>query len=354
MQKICVLSLLFITFLPIDSGKACTTFVIKGHDRQIFGRNYDWDIGDALLIVNKRGCTKMSVSQPTDTGKKATWTAEYGSITFNQYGREMPSGGMNEAGLVVEAMALEATRYPDPDRRAYIGSSSQWRQYLLDTCATVAEVIASDNKIRISSSTSGPGIHLLVLDKTGECATIEFLNGRMMVHTGQNLPVKVLTNNTYAESLQRLKDESFIRFNVFSSINRFRTAAKRNRNCRAESTDELVTFAFGTLQAVASHRTQWRIVYDNKDMRIYFRTQHNPNIRRIKLSDFDFSRDTPVKVLDADADLSGDVTDKFSDYTYKANRDLIGRSFGKTSFLSKIPKERLDALARFPERFFCP
>jgi choloylglycine hydrolase len=282
------------------------------------------------------------------------WTAKYGSITFNQYGREMSSGGMNQAGLVAEAMALEATRYPNIDQRDYIGSSSQWRQYLLDTCATVAEVISSNTKIRISNKTSGPGIHLLVLAKIGGCATIEFLNSRMIVHTGQNLPVEVLTHNTYAESLQSLKDESIIKFYAYSSINQFITAAKRNQNCQARTAYELVTFAFGTLQAVASHRTQWRVVYDNMAMRIYFRTLNNHNIRYINYSGFDFSHDTPIKILDADADLSGNVTDKFSDYTYKANRDLIARSFRKTSFLSKIPKERLDALASFPERFFCP
>jgi choloylglycine hydrolase len=26
------------------------------------------------------------------------WTSRYGSITFNQYGREFPSGGINEKG----------------------------------------------------------------------------------------------------------------------------------------------------------------------------------------------------------------------------------------------------------------
>ena len=53
----------------------------------------------------------------------ATWTAQYGSITFNQYGRELPTGGINEAGLVVESMALSEARYPEPDHRPYIGAA---------------------------------------------------------------------------------------------------------------------------------------------------------------------------------------------------------------------------------------
>jgi choloylglycine hydrolase len=36
----------------------------------------------------------------TGDGKTISWISKYGSITFNQYGREFPTGGMNEKGLV--------------------------------------------------------------------------------------------------------------------------------------------------------------------------------------------------------------------------------------------------------------
>jgi penicillin V acylase-like amidase (Ntn superfamily) len=348
-----LLVLLLILLLPVN-GLTCSTFVLKSDHLQVFGRNYDWNFDDALVLVNKRGCTKTSTNRPKENGQKVAWTAKYGSITFNQYGRELPMGGMNEVGLVVEAMALSDTRYPEPDDRPYLGSASQWRQYLLDTCATVAEVVASDKKIRISNKSSGPGTHVLVLDKTGGSAAVEFLDGRMKVHTGKDLPVAVLTNDTYAKSLRCLQDNSLPFFDAYRSINRFITAAKRNQRCQAETTDQLVEFAFVTLAAVASARTQWRIVYDNKDMRVHFRTKANYELRYMNFSDFDFSPETPVKILDINADFSGDVTGQFSDYTYKANRNLISLSYRQTSFLSQIPDERLDAIARFPENFKCP
>lgn len=339
--------------LSPGNGFACSTFVLKDGSIQVFGRNYDWGLDDALIMVNKRGCLKRSTNRPEENGEKAVWTAKYGSVTFNQYGRELPMGGMNEVGLVVEAMALSETRYPEADDRPYLGSASQWRQYLLDTCATVAEVIASEGKIRISNKASGPGTHVLVLDKSGNCATVEFLNGRTAVHTGKDLPVAVLTNDTYAKSLRYLRDSSPPLFDAYSSIKRFITAAKRNQSCQAETTDQLVEFAFGTLAVVASARTQWRIVYDNINMQVHFRTRVNHKLRRINYSNFDFSSKTPVQILDVNADLSGDVTGHFSDYTYQSNRNLIGRSYRKTSFLSRIPEERLDAIAKFPERFKC-
>ena len=72
------------------------------------------------------------------------------------------------------------------------------------------------------------------------------------------------------------------------------------------------------------------------------------------LSDFDFSPATPVKIMDINAGHAGDVNGYFQDYSYEANRDLIGRSYRKTGFLSRIPDERLDAVARLPETFECP
>src|SRR5262245_16558992 len=84
---------------------ACTTFCLRGGDRIVFGKNYDWTIEDGLLMVNKRGVRRASglgaASLP------ARWTSRYGSVTFNQYGRDAPSGGMNEAGLVIELMWVD-------------------------------------------------------------------------------------------------------------------------------------------------------------------------------------------------------------------------------------------------------
>jgi hypothetical protein len=195
---------------------------------------------------------------------------------------------LQHGGLMVETMALSAARYPKPDHRPYIGAALQWRQYLLDVCATVAEVLAADRSIRISNQVKGPGLHVLVLDKTGDRAAIEFLNGHMTVHRGDDLPVAVLTNDTYARSLQCLGEGHPPTFDPYSSITRFITAAKMVQRCRANSTDEMVAFAFDTLAAVASGRTQWRIVYDNQAMMVYYRTRANFRLRHIDVSGFDF------------------------------------------------------------------
>lgn len=53
------------------------------------------------------------------------------------------------------------------------------------------------------------------------------------------------------------------------------------------------------------------------------------------------------------AKAAGDVTAKFTDYTHKANRELIERSFNGTDFLRYLPSVVRDQLASYPEEFVC-
>ena len=87
--------------------------------------------------------------------------------------------------------------------------------------------------------------------------------------------------------------------------------------------------AFDILGRVASHRTRWSIVYDNRGMKIHLRTDGNARIRTIDVAKFDFSCETPVKALDINDNLAGDVTHNFQNYDPKANMRLVKTSLEK-------------------------
>src|SRR5688572_4523016 len=165
-------------FLAINIASACTTFFLAKNGQLAFGRNYDWLTDAGMVCTNLRGLSKTSMKMPE--GSSITWVSKYGSITFNQYGKEFPMGGMNERGLVIEMMWLDGSQYPKPDKRPAL-YVLQWIQYQLDNSASVKEVIATNKRIRISSQ-ANPPIHYLVADSYGDAATIEFLNGKMVVH----------------------------------------------------------------------------------------------------------------------------------------------------------------------------
>jgi len=353
-QRTCITILAVVSaLLCAQTAAACSTFCFDGRGGPVFGKNYDWDVSDGIVVVNKRGVHKVAMT----ADNPARWTSTYGSVTFNQYGREMPCGGINEVGLVVELMWLDETEYPTPDTRQAL-PNLQWVQYQLDRSETVADVIATDADVRISRRGEAR-VHFLVADRTGACAAIEFLDGRVVVHTGETMPFEALTNHTYDRSLTYLRRHSGFGGAVppddtRRSLDRFVRAASAVNAFAERAPDDGVDNAFDVLASVdQGSSTQWSIVYDIGAMRVHFRTYRQPAVRYFDVGAFDFSCESPVRLLDIDADLPGDVSGKFELYTLDANRALVGRSFRKTSFLRDVTTGELDAMARYPDLTRC-
>jgi len=328
---------------------ACTTFCLKNKGEVLFGKNYDWMIGDGLVFLNKRGVSKAATAEGSPNPAK--WVSKYGSVTFNQYGRENPSGGMNEAGLVIELMWLDDTQYPKEDSRPTVGTL-EWIQYQLDNSATVEEVIANAENVRIASEVK---LHYLVNDKSGNSATVEFLNGKLVAHTGEKLSFSALANDTYEKSLNYSKTNGE-KAKTESSFDRFTRAAQKTKEFKKQpkTEQEAVNYAFDILANVAqSDYTQWSIVYDQKRGVIHFRTMRNSQIKTVDTKSFEYACGSAVKIYDVNSQTSGDVSGKFVDYSREANRNLIERSFGGTPFLKGVPAMVKDLAASYPETFVC-
>ena len=340
--------LLILAVFAVSDTLACTTFCLKNKGEVLFGKNYDWMIGDGMIFVNKRGVSK----EGTEDANAPKWISKYGSVTFNQYGRENPSGGMNEAGLVIELMWLEDTRYPKADARPAL-DVLEWIQYNLDSYATVDEVVKNGGNTRIASDVK---LHYLVNDKEGNSAAIEFLGGKFVPHYGNDLPVPTLTNDTYERSLEFSKKTDRAEAQGSGSLERFARAAEKTKEFDRKSIveKEAVDYAFDILGNVAQPGyTQWSIVYDQKRAKIYFRSMQNTQIKSIDARGFDYSCASAVRMLDINAKESGDVTGLFKDYTRAANRDLIERAFTGTPFLKNVPPSVKNLLASYPESFTC-
>jgi len=333
---------------PSVPALACTTFCAGDSTSMLFGKNYDYHFDDGFLVVNQRGVAKGSLSD----GSSLRWASVYGSVTFNQYGRELPCGGMNEAGLVVELMWLDDTRYPAADARGAL-PALQWIQYQLDTCASVAEVLASDRLVRIEEATSAK-IHYLVADATGDAATIEWLDGTMIVHRGEGLPVRALANDTYERSLTYLAGlGAEAPGATMSSLDRFARAGRRSASLAAGRA-AAVGAAFDVLADVAQGDfTCWSIVYDVTHRDVHFRTRDNERVRTLRLPALEFRCDTPVMMLDVNAPVAGDARPSLVPYSLEQNAAFVRGAFAKTDFLQSTPAEVIDALARAPEGMPC-
>jgi len=338
-RYIVTLASLGVAVLVTTPVLSCTTVCVLEKDKAVVAYNYDFYPSEGLVLVNKRGMRKVSFIRT----QGATWVATYGSVTFNQFGRDNPMTGINEKGLMVSQMWLDETRYPPTDTRPVIGIL-EWIQYNLDRHGSVAEVLADAEALRPMSRAT---IHYLVADATGDAAALEFLDGKLVVHRGAAMPVRALSNSTYSDSVaafEGAKGKGQIPTSV-SSLDRFVRAAM----LAAGGNVDPIAHGFEILAAVAQPAfTRWSIVYDLSAGEVHFRTEGNRAIRRVALAGFDFSCSTPVKMLDVTVGGAGEVGGAFVDYSVVANRALIESSFTKTPFLQGISAAARDATAAHP------
>lgn len=341
----------FVLFMAIHFGLAvlaCTTFFINKNGQMVFGRNYDWVSDAGMVCTNLKGLIKTSLQ--TESGETINWVSQYGSITFNQYGKEFPTGGMNEKGLVVELMWLDETKYPSADNRPAIGVL-QWIQYQLDNCTTIDEVIATDKKLRISPTGTTP-LHYLIADARGHVATIEFLNGKMVVHTGNDLAFPVLTNNIYDESVKAYKNSLA---NGNNSLERFSEACNMIQKLNAGNINKSITdYAFDILSEVAQGDfTKWSIVYDLKNKTLHFKTNRFKQVKTISFSAFDFDCNTSPKVWDMNQPGSGNINTVFETFSSAINKRIVETAAKESEREVPISQKNMERLWKYPSEIKC-
>lgn len=348
--------IIFIFLLAIrnpSSLECCTAFCIyKEHGVRI-GKNLDWPVSDGFIMVNKTGVSKSAM---VNTGEiPARWTSKYGSVTFNQFGREFPLGGMNEKGLVVEELSYSPSVYPSNDRLPSI-NELQWIQYQLDNYTAVREVIDHLPDMLISKLMFG--LHYFICDRTGDTAVIEFINGNTLCYHADTLPVKVLSNNSYRNSIKYLKlhqgfggertptqgPESQERF--------VRAALLINEGIKAD-TSITTDFAFSVLDKVEQIDTQWSIIYNPVDLSIEFRISATPGIQLIEFNAIEFSdNNIPAYFEIGDTCTLVQSAHCFSEYSSEQNRILWETVFKKLVDLEEIDTQTaLFLIGRFSEYY---
>jgi choloylglycine hydrolase len=336
----------------LHAGRAvpCTAFLLTNEGRHYVGKSYDYEIGYGRVIQNKRGVHKRAFSSNRNA-TAAEWVSRYASLTFNQFGREMPNGGINEAGLVVEVLWLDETRAPPPDHRPAV-NELQWIQMQLDSYGSVDEVLDNVAAVRIAPVYGK--VHYLVCDSGGACGAVELVEGALVITSGTDLVAKTLTNDTYAASCRALR-----RSRGFggerrvpagkSSLDRFvRASAMAAETTRERGIDRV----FEILDAVnLGAHTKWQVAYDLETQTIHFRSTAARARKTARLADFPGGCHEPVMVLDIDNKAAGDARPRFRPYQRSDNARLLHRSLAHLR--SALPPGAADALVAYPDTLAC-
>jgi choloylglycine hydrolase len=349
LRAICIIACVFISFAP---SHACTAFFLNDSHRMVVGKNYDWTFDEGVVIENKRGAAKSAfyMAHPLQ------WVSHYGSLTFNQYGQDIPCGGMNEKGLVIEVLWFQDAEYPFSDSLPQI-DNMQWIQYQLDVSSSIDEIIAHDSAVTMRPMTAA-AVHYFAADAQGRSCIIEYINAERHYYISDSAHPPILTNDAYARCVSLLSVSREFGGNQDiargqGSVARFiKGAAALNK--KGEQHDDPISFAENVL-----HRTwwpmvtKWSIMYDLGSLSIRFKTASNKKMRIISLKSFDFDCSTPIHYYDLESKGNGDITGMFHICDVEDNQRVIRSSFKKTEFLKGFSQDFLEQLADYPGTFKC-
>ena len=238
---------------------------------------------------------------------------------------------MNERGLAAHLLYLSETAYEAGDDRPGV-ANTRWAQWLVDTCATVAEAIAAIATARVVSVPvrgRDLGVHLALEDASGDSAIVEILDGRVVVRHDPRY--RVCTNDpaydAQLENLSRyapfggelglpggiLATDRFVRANYFlhylpepvSVEEAVAGAVLVSRNVWVPPGAPYDDFSV--------YPTWWGIAADLTNHVFYFQHVTSPNLLWIELDELALAADDPTLKLDPhQAGLAGDARPAFA------------------------------------------
>ncbi|RKP53509.1 linear amide C-N hydrolase [Pararobbsia silviterrae] len=326
-------------------AQACTRALYAGADGQIItGRTMDWS-EDMMsnLWVFPAGIERDGAGGP----RSPRWTSKYGSVIVSGY--EIGSvDGMNERGLVANALYLAETDYGKPDASRPPLSISLWAQYALDNFATVAEAVdvLSQEPFQVIAPPLPNGkaltIHLSLSDAHGDSAILEYLDGKLVIHHGS--AYKVMTNSPiYSEQLaldtywrgvgglaflpgtnraaDRFVRTSFLLDAIPKQLDPNYIVGVPNRSYAFQAVAAVmsvmrsvsVPLGISTPDQPNLSSTIWRTVADQKNLIYYFDSATRPDTFWIPLAKLNLKPGAPVlKLTIANGQVySGDVSGSF-------------------------------------------
>ncbi|ANH75419.1 6-aminopenicillanic acid acyl-transferase family protein [Ralstonia insidiosa] len=302
----------------------------------ITARSMDWRLDVATnLYLLPRGITRTG-----EAGSNSIhWTAKYGSVVATGYDVST-TDGVNEKGLSAQLLWLVESEYPKFDSNAKPGLTiAAWAQYVLDNFATVAEAVTALEKEPFTVITDKvPGesrlatLHLSMSDASGDSAIVEYINGRQVIHHGQQYQVmtnsptfdeqlalnaywKQIGGTTFLPGTNRASDR-FTRASFYiNAIPKSEDPVKALASVLSVIRNVSVPFGISTPGEPNISSTRWRTVVDHKRMLYFFESALTPNTFWVDLKKVDFSNGSPVRKLDLGANqrntFSGEVSAEF-------------------------------------------
>jgi choloylglycine hydrolase len=316
MKKMISLILAMLFSLPTF---ACSIFMQP--QTGMVAKNYDWSLVAGEVMVRPRAANKKSLHS------NKSWTSLYGSVTFNHYGPDLPTGGMNEHGLMIEALILGETKYKTPTsaEKLELINESEFMQYQLDMHKSVSEVIASLKHLSLTKV--HVPIHYFTCDQSKQCAVIEFIQGKTIVYTDDTLEIPVLTNLNYQTLIDGYRNDThssdgFVSHIRFRKLNDFALEGLS----KMDMLKKLNSVKFNDL-------TAWQILYSPIDKMLDFVTKYSSKPVSVDLKKINFGCVAQLKIMS--------LEDKDVNFSHKQIKHRVNK---RLDLLDQVPEQLINKL----------
>ncbi len=333
------MTLLVMCCFAYSHAYACTAITLKADDGAVLlGRTLEWGHFDlkGRIVVIPRGTEFTGTTPDGKPGIK--WKSQYGVVGIDMMESEKLADGINEKGLVMALLYHPGfAKYPayDPAKADESMAPTDFMQYMLTTCATVADVRAALNKVHVTpviEPTLGfPNpLHFIVAEPSGAEIVIEFLKGAPVVY---DAPLGVMTNApSYDWHMTNLRNyinlspkaypgtqidgvdfkplgagsgmiglpgdftppSRFIRAVAFTSTARKTADGPETMYEMFRILDNFdvplgVGEGMDPKAGIMRSSTIWTVATDSKNKVIYYHTQHNRRVRMVDVGAIDFA-----------------------------------------------------------------
>lgn len=249
----------------------CSTISVANEEgAYLFGRNFDWNTCDALVVTSYPQEGYASVSTVNmDFIHQGVGMAErlLSDDMMTIAALYAPLDGMNEKGLCVSVnMIQDGTPIEQNSEKPDITTTTAVR-LLLNQAATVEEAVELLGKCDLHASMNYM-VHFAIADSTGNSVAVEYINNEMVV-----IKTPVLTNFYLAEGEKQGigTSQSHERFDILT-----KTLEEKPAMTQTDVRDALDSVSkdnFGEFES-----TEWSIVFDQSALTaVYF---HRENYKK--------------------------------------------------------------------------
>lgn len=232
-----------------------------------FGRNFDWNLCDAIIVMSypKSGYASLSTVN-LDFIKQGAGPELLSDKTIIAASLYAPLDGMNEKGLCVAVnMIQDSGTISQSSAKPDITTTTAVRM-LLNKAATTDEAIELLKQYDFHASMDYM-VHLAVSDSTGRSVVIEYINNEMKV-----IETSVVTNFYLAEGEKNGigTEQSHIRYGILEDA--LKTNPVMDKSHVKNALSSVSKGNFGEFES-----TEWSIIFDQSAMEAVYYHRENYN-----------------------------------------------------------------------------